>query len=47
MAFEYLKAEALLKLKRAKQAHALFTKINKRNPSYRLVLQRLKDSEVI
>lgn len=47
MAFEYLKAEALLKLKRIKQAHVLFTKINKRNPSYRLVHQRLKESEAI
>ncbi len=47
MAFEYLKAEALLKLKRIKQAHVLFAKINKRNPSYRLVHQRLKESEAI
>jgi hypothetical protein len=44
-AFEYTKAEALLKTNRKKMAQAIFTRIKKQNPHYRLVGQRLKESE--
>lgn len=45
IAFEYLKAEALLKTNKKKLAQALFSRIKKQNPHYRLVGQRLKESE--
>jgi tetratricopeptide (TPR) repeat protein len=45
MAFEYLKAEALFKLNRVKEARAIFTKIKKWNPHFRLVRQRLTEIE--
>jgi len=45
IAFEYLKAEALLKTNRKKLAQELFSRIKKQNPHYRLVGQRLKESE--
>ncbi len=45
MAFEYLKAEALLKLNRSKDARIIFAKIKKWNPHFRLVSQRLTELE--
>ena len=45
IAFDYLKAEALFKLKRYKQAGNIFAQIKKFNPYFRLVSQRLRDSE--
>lgn len=47
MAFNYLKAESLLKLKKYKQARELFVSIKKHNPHYRLVGDRLRELEDI
>lgn len=47
LAFNYLKAESLLKLKKYKQARELFVSIKKHNPHYRLVGERLKELEDI
>ena len=45
VAFSYLKAECLLKLKKYKAARELFLSIKKYNPQYRLVGERLRDLE--
>ena len=45
LAFNYLKAESLLKLKKYKVAKDLFVSIKKHNPHYRLVGERLKELE--
>ena len=47
MAFNYLKAESYLKLKKLKAAKDLFLKIKKYNPHYRLVGERLRNIEEI
>lgn len=47
LAFNYLKAESLLKLKKYKIAKDLFVSIKKHNPHYRLVGERLKELEEI
>ncbi|MEA9354653.1 CDC27 family protein [Bacteriovorax sp. PP10] len=47
LAFNYLKAESLLKLKKHKQARELFVSIKKHNPHYRLVGDRLRELEDI
>lgn len=45
LAFSYLKAESLLKLKKYKVAKELFVSIKKHNPHYRLVGERLRELE--
>lgn len=45
LAFNYLKAESLLKLKKHKMAKELFLFIKKYNPHYRLVGERLRELE--
>ncbi|MBY0414432.1 MAG: CDC27 family protein [Bdellovibrionales bacterium] len=47
LAFHYLKAESLLKLKKIKMAKELFLLIKKQNPHYRLVGERLRYIEEI
>jgi tetratricopeptide (TPR) repeat protein len=47
VAFKYLKAESLLKLKKYKAARELFISIKKYNPHYRLVRERLSELEEI
>lgn len=47
LAFNYLKAESLLKLKKYKVAKELFGSIKKHNPHYRLVGERLRELEDI
>lgn len=47
LAFEYLKAETLLKLNRKDLAKSSYLKIRKLNPHYRLVGQRLKELEAV
>lgn len=47
VAFKYLKAESLLKLKKYKAARELFLSIKKYNPHYRLVGERLRELEEI
>jgi hypothetical protein len=47
LAFNYLKAESFLKLKKYKQAKELFLIIKKNNPHYRLVGERLRHLEEI
>lgn len=47
LAFNYLKAESLLKLKKHKTAKELFLSIKKYNPHYRLVGERLRELEEI
>ncbi len=43
LAFNYVKAEACLKLKKIKAAKEIFMEIKKINPHYRLVSERLKE----
>ena len=45
IAFKYLKAESLMKLKKHKMAKELFLSIKKYNPYYRIVRERLKELE--
>lgn len=45
LAFNYLKAESLFKLKKYKLAKELFVAIKKHNPHYRLVGERLRELE--
>lgn len=45
LAFTYIKAESLMKLKKNKAARELFLSIKKYNPHYRLVGERLRDLE--
>lgn len=45
LAFYYLKAESLLKLKKHKAAKDIFIKIKQQNPHYRLVGERLRSLE--
>lgn len=47
MAFDYIKAESFLKLKKMKQAKEIYTKIKKQNPHYRLVGERLRSFDEI
>lgn len=47
IAFTYMKAESLLKLKKLKAAKEIFIKIKKQNPHYRLVGERLRSLEEI
>lgn len=47
VAFNYLKGESLLKLKKYKMAKELFLLIKKYNPHYRLVGERLRELEEI
>lgn len=47
LAFNYLKAESYLKLKKYKAARDLFLSIKKYNPHYRLVGERLRNIEEI
>jgi hypothetical protein len=45
MAFNYLKAESYLSLKKFELAKALYLKIKKINPNYRLIVDRLRNIE--
>jgi hypothetical protein len=47
IAFNYLKAESLMKLKKFKSAKEIFLGIKKRSPNYRLVSERLRYIETI
>lgn len=47
LAFSYMKAESLLKLKKLKAAKDIFVSIKKHNPHYRLVGERLRALEEI
>jgi hypothetical protein len=47
VAFNYLKAESLMKLKKFKSAKEIFLGIKKRSPNYRLVSERLRYIETI
>lgn len=47
LAFDYIKAESLFKLRKFKQAKEIYEKIKKKNPHYRLVKERLKNFDEI
>jgi hypothetical protein len=47
IAFNYLKAESLMKLKKFRNAKEIFLGIKKRSPNYRLVSERLRYIETI